>query len=132
MELGVRRIDSRPWPLPGASGLERVSLPAELDPDVRSHLLHLYGSNAPEVVAPASVDPTLLERLHPDGPDIVAQVRYAVEHEWARTAEDVLRRRTTLFYRGLADESTSARVAGLLTSAESERSRDEGHALLDQ
>jgi glycerol-3-phosphate dehydrogenase len=113
-ELGVHRLDSRPWPLPGASGLERVSLSVELDPDVRAHLLHLYGSLVPEVLRPASEDPTLLERLHPDGPDIVAQVRYAVEHEWARTAEDVLRRRTTLFYRGLADDATTERVADLL------------------
>ena len=49
------------------------------------------------------------------GPDIAAQVRYAVEHEWARSEDDVLRRRTTLFYRGLADETTAARVATLLS-----------------
>jgi glycerol-3-phosphate dehydrogenase len=116
-DLGLHRLDSRPWPLPGASGLERASLPCELEPDVRTHLLHLYGSLASEVLAPAREDPALLERINPRGPDVAAQVVYAAEHEWARTDEDVLRRRTTLFYRGLADEATSARVASLLRNA---------------
>ena len=61
-------------------------------------------------------DASLLERLQPeDGPDIAAQVRYAVTREWARSADDVVRRRTTLFYRGLADAATAARVAELLS-----------------
>jgi glycerol-3-phosphate dehydrogenase len=113
-ELGLHEVDKRPWPLPGAPGLESVMLPAELEPDVRRHLLHLYGSLVPEVLAPARADPALLERLNPGGPDIAAQVRYAATHEWAHTVDDVLRRRTTLFYRGLADGATSARVAALL------------------
>jgi glycerol-3-phosphate dehydrogenase len=113
-ELGLRRLDKRPWPLPGATELERVALPVELEPDIRTHLLHLYGSAASELLAPAAEDVSLLERLHPSGPDIVAQARYAVTHEWARTAEDVLTRRTTCFHRGLADEDTHARVERLL------------------
>ena len=113
-DLGLRRLDTRPWPLPGAAGLEDVRLPRGLEPDVRTHLLHLYGSLAPEVLAPARTDPTLLERLSPDGPDIAAQVRYAVTHEWARGVEDVVRRRTTLFYRGLAGDAAALRVAALV------------------
>ena len=113
-DLGLRRVDTRPWPLPGASGLESVSLPSVLEPDVHEHLLHLYGSLAPEVVARARDDPGLLDRLSPHGPDIGAQVGYAATHEWARSVDDVLRRRTTLFYRGLADDETTARVSALL------------------
>lgn len=115
--LRLRRVDTRPWPLPGAAGLERIDLPASLEPDVREHLLHLYGSLASEVLAPAREEPALLERLHPDGPDIAAQVLYAATHEWARNVDDVLRRRTTLFYRGLADGATRARIAELLVEA---------------
>jgi glycerol-3-phosphate dehydrogenase len=121
-DLGLHRLDTRPWPLPGAVGVDETVLPGELDPDVRAHLLHLYGSLAPEVVQPAAAEPALLERLHPDGPDIAAQVRYAVSHEWARTADDVLRRRTTCFYRGVADGDLRARVDDLLAS----RQRREG------
>jgi glycerol-3-phosphate dehydrogenase len=90
-DLGLRRLETRPWPLPGATGLERP-LPADLEPEVGEHLLHLYGSLAHDVVATAVDDPSLLERLHPDGPDIAAQVVYAHEREWARDAGDVLRR----------------------------------------
>jgi glycerol-3-phosphate dehydrogenase len=109
-DLDLHGIDRRPWPLPGATGLDRVALPVELEPDVRAHVLHLYGSSAPELLAPAVDDPSLLERLDPGGPDIVAQARYAVTHEWARNAEDVLNRRTTCFHRGLAGESARRRV----------------------
>jgi glycerol-3-phosphate dehydrogenase len=116
-DLGLHRVDARAWPLPGASNLEAVTLPVDVDPDVRAHLLHLYGSLAPQVLAPALEEPALLERLHPAGPDIAAQVRYAATHEWARTVEDVVRRRTTLFYRGLADDATAARVGELLSDS---------------
>jgi glycerol-3-phosphate dehydrogenase len=113
-ELGVARIDGRPWPLPGAAGLEGTSLEADLEPDVRDHLLHLYGSRAADVLAAADRDPALVERIHPDGPDVLAQVAYAAEHEWARSAEDVLRRRTTCFVRGLADDDARRRVDAVL------------------
>ena len=114
-DLGLHRVDKRAWPLPGASKLDAVTLPVDVEPEVRRHLLHLYGSLAPQVLAPALEEPALLARLHPVGPDIAAQVRYAATHEWAHTVEDVVRRRTTLFYRGLADEATVARVAALLS-----------------
>ena len=67
----------------------------ELEPRVRAHLAHLYGTLAEEVLAPARDDPALLEPLHPDAPDLVAQAVYARTHEWAVSDEDVLRRRTT-------------------------------------
>jgi glycerol-3-phosphate dehydrogenase len=113
-ELGLRDVDERPWPLPGADGPDSVALPAELEPDVRAHLLHLYGGLAPEVLAPVREEPALLERVSAEGPDIAAQVRYAAAHEWATTVEDVVRRRTTLFYRGLDDEASRASVSELL------------------
>ena len=114
-ELGIRTVDTRPWPLPGATGLEAVSLPQGVRPEIRSHLLGLYGALAPEVLGPTAEDPSLLERLHPDGPDIVAQAVYAATHEWARTAEDVLRRRTTCFHRGLETEAVVERVERVLS-----------------
>jgi glycerol-3-phosphate dehydrogenase len=120
-ELDLHHLDRRPWPLPGAVGLERSSLPVDLDDDIRIHLRHMYGSLAPEVLGPAVEDPSLLERLHAGGPDIAAQVQYAATHEWARNVEDVLRRRTTCLYRGLADEEVGARVDRLLAAASTER-----------
>jgi glycerol-3-phosphate dehydrogenase len=94
-QLGVRNLDVRPRPLPGATGLDRVAWPAELEPEARAHLLHLYGSLAEEVLAPAAEDPSLLEPLLPGRPDLRVQELYAFEREWAHTEADVLRRRTT-------------------------------------
>jgi glycerol-3-phosphate dehydrogenase len=111
--LGLRHVDRRPFPLPGARG-GVPALPVEVDPDVEAHLRHLYGSRAAHVVAPAADEPSLLERIHPDGPDIVAQARYAVTDEWATTADDVLRRRTTVALRGLADLDAVSRVERVL------------------
>jgi glycerol-3-phosphate dehydrogenase len=105
-DLGLHRVDPRPRPLPGAEGLEQVRFPVDLSPATRSHLLDLYGSTASEVLAPAADDPSLLEPLRPDGPDLVAQAHYARTHEWAVRADDVLRRRTTAWLRG---ESADAR-----------------------
>jgi glycerol-3-phosphate dehydrogenase len=112
-DLGLHRLDRRPRPLPGAVGLERVALPVELPPSTRSHLLHLYGSLAAEVLAPAADDPSLLEPLRPDGLDLAAQALYARTHEWAVSADDVLRRRTTVWLRGESREARE-RVTGLL------------------
>lgn len=116
-ELGIARLDRAPWPLPGAVGLDAARLPLELPPAVHAHLLHLYGGRAAAVVAPALDDPTLLEPLHPDGPDIAAQALYAATHELARTPADVLQRRTTVAWRGLDDERATSRVAELLERA---------------
>jgi glycerol-3-phosphate dehydrogenase len=93
--LGVRGLSRRPRQLPGAAGLDRVEWPVELDVGTRNHLLHLYGSRAVDVLAPAVEDPSLLEPLVPGRPDLRAQELYARRHEWALTDDDVLRRRTT-------------------------------------
>ncbi|HEY1512174.1 MAG TPA: glycerol-3-phosphate dehydrogenase/oxidase [Gaiellaceae bacterium] len=94
-QLGVRNLDRTPRPLPGAIGLARVAWPVELDAPTRSHLLHLYGSRAADVVRPAVDDPSLLEPLVPGRPDLRAQDAWARAHELAIRDEDVIRRRTT-------------------------------------
>jgi glycerol-3-phosphate dehydrogenase len=99
-ELGVRGLSRRPRPLPGAAGLDRVAWPVELDAPTRAHLLHLYGSLAVEVLAPAVEDVALLEPIVPGRPDLRAQELYARMREWAVTDEDVRRRRTTAWLAG--------------------------------
>jgi glycerol-3-phosphate dehydrogenase len=117
-ELGGLRFDPSPRPLPGAIGLDDAGARIarhfpELDSATRSHVLHLYGSLAEEMLAPALLEPSLLEPIHPDAPDLLAQIAYAAGHEWAAHVEDVVWRRTTLGYRGLAD-ATAAQVAEAL------------------
>ncbi|HEU0316773.1 MAG TPA: glycerol-3-phosphate dehydrogenase C-terminal domain-containing protein, partial [Solirubrobacteraceae bacterium] len=117
-ELDLHRIDRRPFPVPGAvdrlEGARRLARRwPDLDPRVRTHLLDHYGGLAEQVLAPAEEKPDLLRPIHPDGPDIVAQAVYARDVEWARTPDDVLRRRTTVTLRGLASEEAVAVVEEL-------------------
>ncbi|MDT3396670.1 glycerol-3-phosphate dehydrogenase/oxidase [Streptomyces sp. B1866] len=118
----VRRLPRR-MPLPGLSSPVAVAhrLLAEgrapgpgMAEDTARHLATHYGSLSFDIARLAAGDPALGERVHPDAPEIWAQVVYARDHEWAETADDVLRRRTTLTIRGLDTPAVRARVADLL------------------
>jgi len=116
-ELGLHRLPGAPEPLPGAddlpaAGVRLARAYPDLEPAVRSHLAHLYGSLAAEVLAEAADDPSLLERLNPEAPDIAAQAVYAQRREWACKPEDILSRRTTLDLRGLRPTAKMAEVLG--------------------
>jgi glycerol-3-phosphate dehydrogenase len=117
--LGVGAGPRRPVPLPGAAppaAVERSLAAAhpELPDDVRAHLARHYGTRAADVLAGAGGDPALLDRIHPDGPDIWAQAVYGREREWAATVDDVLRGRTTVALRGLDDERVRAEAERVL------------------
>ncbi len=121
-ELGLARVATAPVPLPGAADPDGVAarlarLHPDLGPAVRTHLARLYGAEAEEVVALARAHEELLWPIHEDGPDIAAQAVHAATRELACTTEDVLRRRTTVAYRGLATPDVVARVEALLASA---------------
>jgi len=109
----TRRPAGRPAPLAtaGRCGTRPRDVPGYVEPALRSHLLHLYGSLAGEVLAPAVEDPSLLEPIAPGGPDIRAQ-DCTRGRTVARTDEDVLRR---------GRRSSCAGSAGVPTST-SERS----------
>lgn len=110
--------DHHPAPVIGAADPEivRVELvrryPA-LPGDTAAHLAGLYGTLAYDVLEPAADDAELLDAIVPGGPDILAQALYAVEHEAAVTADDILRRRTTVALRGFVIEGRE-RVARFL------------------
>jgi len=74
-------------------------LRARLDPDVTTHLIHLYGEEARRVAAYGDRAGGALDRLDPRGPDIWAQVDFARDEESALTVDDVVARRTTLAVR---------------------------------
>ena len=114
-DLGLHRLDRRPFPLPGAADPDVVATRlaarwSDLDAPTCTHLAHHYGALVDDVLAPALEDPELLRVVHPDGPDIAAQAVYARDVEWAAETDDVLRRRTTLALRGLATEETVALI----------------------
>ena len=77
------------------------------------------------MLAPAVDDPSLLEPIVPGRPDLRAQALYAREREWARTDEDVFRRRTTVWLAGVRsgirvqnEPSSSLRAIGSAYASE--------------
>jgi glycerol-3-phosphate dehydrogenase len=64
-----------------------VKLPADLAPDIRAHLEEIYGPAAGEVYGYGA------DRILPNEPYLVGELKYVKEHEMAVTWEDVLARR---------------------------------------
>lgn len=110
-------------PLPGISNPDAVAHRLLIDggtpgprmsADTARHLATHYGSLSFDIARLANENPALAERIHPDAPEIWAQAVYARDHEWAETADDVLRRRTTLTIRGLATDEVRGKVREIL------------------
>jgi glycerol-3-phosphate dehydrogenase len=101
--------------LPGTGWSVHVECRGALAPDVADHLERLYGDEAGRVLELAASIPDGMERIHPDGPDIWAQVAYGHRAEWAETVDDIARRRTTLEVRGLLTDQIAARLDRFLT-----------------
>jgi len=126
-ELGLSSLQPTDQPLPGAAyataealarAAERLSQwHPELDPATCAHLLHLYGADAHRVVRMGAQGRDGLDRIHPEGLDIWAQVPYAAAEEWALHPDDVLVRRTTVALRGLATAAIGERVEAMMASA---------------
>lgn len=110
-------------PLPGIANPNAVAHRLLVDggtpgprmaPETARHLATHYGSLSFDIARLANENPALAERIHPDAPEIWAQVAYARDHEWAETVDDVLRRRTTLMIRGLDSEDVRTKVKDML------------------
>jgi glycerol-3-phosphate dehydrogenase len=115
-ELELHRIDRRLRPLPGATdpdvaadALQRRR-PDVARPDAE-RLARAYGTLAEEVLAAGPFEP-----LGADAPETEAEVRYAQRCEWALTADDVLRRRTTIAVTGRDSPDVRRRVEELLAT----------------
>jgi glycerol-3-phosphate dehydrogenase len=119
-ELGLRTVSPSTAPLPGAVD-PRFQAEAilrshpELDADTAGMLSRTYGSLSAEVLALADTDQALIEPLAAGVDVLAAQVVYARDYEWAVTAEDVLRRRTTLSLSGGDSTEVRDRVGELLS-----------------
>jgi glycerol-3-phosphate dehydrogenase len=80
--------------------------------------LNVYGSDAPLLQEMTTQHPDLAQQLHPRLPYIKAQVIWAVQHEMARTVEDVLARRLrALFLDAQAAIDMAPQVAALMAAA---------------
>ncbi len=76
-----------------------------------------YGSDAPAVRQVCAERPEWHEPLHPDLPYRAGEVAWVARHEWARTVEDVLARRTrALILDSRASAEVAERVADILAA----------------
>lgn len=76
-----------------AQTLLRLDLPVTL----ASGLVKRYGAASADILARVERDPTLGAFIAPDTPIIKAQIVHAAQAEFARTVDDVVRRRLMLF-----------------------------------
>ncbi|MGQ0702749.1 MAG: glycerol-3-phosphate dehydrogenase [Gemmatimonadales bacterium] len=103
-ELGIpapREYPGREEQLPGAAGGIGLALRApganlSLPNETVDYLIRHYGAETSVIYALCSERPELREPLHESHPSIAAQVVFALEREFARTAEDILERRVRL------------------------------------
>jgi glycerol-3-phosphate dehydrogenase len=91
-ETPERFVEREVWPRARALGLARAQA---------EHLVGVFGAGVDAVLRRAEKEPALTARLHPQAPDILAQLVHAVDQEWAMTLSDFLLRRTSL---GLAGD----------------------------
>ncbi|MET9195973.1 glycerol-3-phosphate dehydrogenase/oxidase [Streptomyces olivaceus] len=105
--VAARRLSAGPSPT-AALPLVGAAAPAALA-RVRApgRLVRRYGTEAPEVRALAAEDPRLAERVLPDHPVTGAELLWALRHEGALDASDLLDRRTRI---GLVPEDRAAAV----------------------
>jgi len=114
-ELRPGKVRPSLEPLPGSSPPDVRLLHSRLDVPTAGHLLEHYGSEAGRLLRYAELFSDALEKIHPEGPDVWAQVYYGADEEWAVRVEDVVRRRTTLGIRGLATDDVRDRISSLLS-----------------
>ncbi|RIW18630.1 glycerol-3-phosphate dehydrogenase/oxidase [Algoriphagus lacus] len=77
----------------------------------------VYGSDTVLIQDMAKIDPRLSEKIHPDFPNILAEVIWAVRNEMAMKVEDVLARRIRMLILDAKAASESAeKVARLMAS----------------
>ena len=96
---------------------EELRIHGATDSADNSDSLSVYGSDAAKIRALAAANPQLTERIHPELPNIGAEVIWAVREEMARTIEDVLARRTRfLFLNSRAALATAPAVAEVMAA----------------
>ena len=95
-QLGVRGLSKRPRPLPGATGLDRIALAGRASTPRRATICCTCTARSRSRCSPPP--PTIRRsssRSSPAARTCARRSSTRAAHEWARTEEDVFRRRTT-------------------------------------
>lgn len=132
-KLGVRVLCSTAdTPLPGAPAvplelLREAAGSSTLSVETVAHLVALYGSRFTSVLEYAQAEGRLAQPVSAGAPDILAQVKQAVDHEEALTVSDFLLRRSAIGLgpsQGLdAVETVAGEMGRLLGWSDTEKQR---------
>jgi glycerol-3-phosphate dehydrogenase len=118
-----------PRPFPGGSGLDRASRALEevgdLAGDSREHLLRSYGGQVGPLLDLRRQLPAWGRRVVPGAPVIFGQLVHGALAEAARTAADLIHRRTELGPRGLDNDVVRAAAREALEVAAALRRRQQ-------
>jgi glycerol-3-phosphate dehydrogenase len=120
-------------PLPGAPAvltatIKQASQTSGLSVETISHLAALYGLRFSEVLEYVSLEKRLGQPVSPGFPDILAQIKFAVEKEEALTLSDFMLRRSDIGLgpsQGTEAAETVAHEMGLLLGWNDEKRRSE-------
>jgi glycerol-3-phosphate dehydrogenase len=110
------RCRTRKLAFPGAAKVDVAALVRNngVSEAVAKRLVRIYGSRALEVTATALGDATLLEPLDAETGLIGAELMFAFKHEFARTLNDALLRRTMVGYNNEVSGPVVERAADLV------------------
>lgn len=107
--LGVDRpCQTDAMPLPGGRGDPEFE--EKISESTADHLASLYGGRAEVIERYVAEDPELGESLCEHTDDILAQVTFAIEEEYARRLTDVLFRRCTVGFEACEGRDVAERV----------------------
>ncbi len=137
-DLRFRPCSTQTRPLPGGTGSDPAALTAEfndLPADWVTASVDRLGSRAVQLFDMAREDRSLLEPLPGTAPLRLADVHFSVLHEHASTVEDLLTRRTQVYYKaddqGAAAAPVVAEVLRSLGAVPAERASAMVTAYLD-
>jgi glycerol-3-phosphate dehydrogenase len=140
VEPRLTKAGTKERPLPGAQGLEEPTLDAVakigqrlmtehgLDADTATHLCGVYGVRAELIAKSVGADRALGERINADAPYLWAEIDFAVQHDLAKTVDDVLSRRVPILLVGRDQgldvcDRVADRMQGLLGWSDAEKAR---------
>ncbi|MAG85826.1 MAG: hypothetical protein CMB97_00200 [Flavobacteriaceae bacterium] len=91
--------------------------------DQSSHL-HIYGSDEKGIQDLIRSNPRLGDKIHPNTPNLLAEVVWAARYEMARTVEDVLARRVRILFLDAKAAIESAPIVAKLLANELNKDKE--------
>ena len=115
-EIALPGMPSQPWEDYLNTVVPQWMVDYNLTLAQADHLAHLYGQRTEKVLMLIAQNPELKYSLHPDRPEIAAQVVFAVQEEKALHLDDVMLRRLEIGYSAQRWGEASERISRIMAS----------------